>query len=282
MISVTFEREDEAIIMHNLLKHFRRRTRVNRLCTINRINTKIFIHINEHRETTMKNIIVPAFTTYVIQEKEEKFVSYLLEDLSLYSTWEEQQRLFATIYSVIKCDEKERSLYKNSRWQLVNEAVQDFLQEDLAFSFDAFRTFRLKEYYQRIYHYIQLGVEEHEKEEDYQVFIHELRDIIQKKKTWFQHISIVYNGEFRFYEEPFLEITKESVEKARKEFLTEYPSLRVNERIIAPLLKWAPRKIHLYTDKWDHVLISTIQTIFEERVCLLPLQKFPPPSQSKG
>ncbi|MGR3765309.1 putative sporulation protein YtxC [Rossellomorea sp. NS-SX7] len=157
----------------------------------------------------------------------------------------------------------------------VSESLDLLLDGHTPVSFDSFSTFRLKKLQLRITEMVELAIDEYKMEQEYQMFIHMLREYLALREKKLDTIHL-YSTEFgfRFFDENMKEVSREELSKfIDKRLLTNHP-LYVDSYTIAPLLSMAPEKIYVY-GSGEHNLVRTLQNIFEERIDLLPLHYFP-------
>jgi putative sporulation protein YtxC len=159
----------------------------------------------------------------------------------------------------------------------VRESLDRVFIDNIPVSFDSFSTFRLKKLQLRIAEMVELAIDEYKMEQEYQIFIHMLREYLASREKKLDTIHLFSTGfGFRFFDENMKEVSrKELTELIDRRLLTNHP-LYVDSYTIAPLLSIAPEKIYVYGSS-ENNLIRTLQNIFEERIDLLPMHYFPEP-----
>jgi putative sporulation protein YtxC len=159
--------------------------------------------------------------------------------------------------------------------EYVHDSLELLLEGKAPISFDSFSKFRLKKLQERLLLMVDLAIDEYKMEQEYQMFVHMLREYLASRDQKMRTIHLYSTGYgYRFFDEDMKELTRQELTKAiDKRLLTNHP-LYVDSYTIAPLLSLAPEKILVYGNG-DHPLIRTLQNIFEERIDLLPLSYFP-------
>ncbi|XXM71002.1 putative sporulation protein YtxC [Lysinibacillus sphaericus] len=157
----------------------------------------------------------------------------------------------------------------------IKKSLDLLLDGNAPVSFDSFSTFRLKKLQLRMRDMVELAIDEYKMEQDYQMFIHMLREYLAAREKKLDTIHLYSTGfGFRFFDENMREVSREELtEFIDKRLLTNHP-LYVDSYTIAPLLSIAPEKIFVYGNG-EHNLVRTLQNIFEERIELLPSHYFP-------
>jgi putative sporulation protein YtxC len=126
--------------------------------------------------------------------------------------------------------------------------------------------FRLKAYVEQLSQWVEIAIDEYKMEQEYQVFIHTLRDFLADRKPQLAHLYLVIDENMVFYNQHFIEMKRSELFKAiDRKLLVNHP-VYVDSGTIAPLLSIAPNTIYLYTDDPQQPLVRTIINIFEERV----------------
>jgi putative sporulation protein YtxC len=235
-----------------------------------KINVSI---VDEH----FKSQVINVFYEFIIVSKREDWLRKILIEQYYYEDIEEQQHILDIIYSIMdgENDELAELIEDNQEEYIVKEAIKDLLQDsNIAFSFDAFVKFRLKGYLEKLLKYVDVSIDEYKMEQEYQVFIQTLRDFLHERQAKVHQLHLVYDEEPTFFNEDFEEIKRAELTKMiDRKLLSNHP-VYVDSVTIAPLLSIAPEKINLYTKNSDEPLIRTIKNIFEERVCIKPIQLF--------
>ncbi|WP_335872694.1 putative sporulation protein YtxC [Bacillus sp. 2205SS5-2] len=214
-----------------------------------------------------------ALKTFILDVKRKDWSSFFLTDSFYFHDENEHEQILQIVLEMFSGERVELVSLLNE-WDedtFIYQAIDLLLTGREPVSFDTFVKFRLKRYQNRLLQYIELAIDEYKMEQDYQMFIHTLRDYISTKKEELHHIHLyLYNHESFFYNEAFREMKREELlSKMDKRLLVNHP-LYIDSVTIAPLLSLAPKKIYLYFNQEENGLVRTIQKIFEERVVILP------------
>ncbi|WP_010174388.1 putative sporulation protein YtxC [Bacillus coahuilensis] len=143
------------------------------------------------------------------------------------------------------------------------------------FSFDSFLTFRMQKYYQHIVKMVELAIDEFKMEQEYQTYIHSLREYVKEKRALKQIVHLVKKDlSLLFYDEHYNVMEQEILRKyLDKRLLTQHP-VYIDSSTIAPLLSLAPKEIHVYLPSEEDGIIRTIKNIFEERIQIHPIENW--------
>ncbi|MFD1735942.1 putative sporulation protein YtxC [Bacillus salitolerans] len=224
----------------------------------------LYINIEKDELFCIHTYVVPALTKFVTEWKETLYLQEIISNIFYFHDEMEQQNIIQMVYSLV--DEVECSTMKEKkREEIVTQSLKKFLSKNISFSFDAFVTFRLKEYLKRLEEYIELAIDEYKLEQDYQDFIESLRKYIFAKTPTFDLIHVVHEKDaFLFYDREYKAITHH-IQLIEEDFVT-INGFEVDKQVIAPLLFLAPKEIHLYTYFFDHGVVQTLMNIFQERI----------------
>lgn len=238
-------------------------------------DTTLIIDITKNDEECIRTYIIPALTQFVLKIKEPQYIRYFLNTIFFYEDEAEQLQIIEMVQSLVSDDEERLhpSLREGyPREEIIKRALKLFLTKEVQFSFEAFLTFRLKDYLLRLQEYIEVAIDEYKLEQDYQDFIESLRKYIATKNCNMNQVHVLHEKEsFVFYDEKFTEL-EVSIE-LEEQFVSNY-GFEVDQELIAPLILLSPAFIHLYSTDLDHGIIQTVVSIFQERVTIFPYERF--------
>ncbi len=224
-----------------------------------------------------KEKLFNGVSKFVLNDKCMDWSEHLLREQYFYEDSHEINQILE-IVSEMRMGERPELMELISKWdevKYVHGSLERLLPGNAPISFDSFSKFRLKELQERLLQIVDLAIEEYKMEQEYQMFVHMLREYLASRELKMKTIHLYSTGYgFRFFDEDMKEISRQELTKAiDKRLLTNHP-LYVDSYTIAPLLSLAPEKIFVYGNG-DHQLIRTLENIFEERVDLLPFSYFP-------
>ncbi|RID83305.1 putative sporulation protein YtxC [Mesobacillus zeae] len=210
-----------------------------------------------------------GFYEFILIHKREDFFRLILAERFYYTEAEEQEQILEIIHSVLegKREELQSFLSGPDESQLIKAAIDEIMEGNISFSFDSFARFRLKPFFDKLYTYAEIAIDEYKMEQEYQVFIQTLRGFLSGRAPVKDHLHVlVVDDETVFYDEHYHELKRsELFRMIDRKLLVNHP-VYVDSVTIAPLLSIAPSSIYLYSDQPDQPLVRTIQNIFEERV----------------
>ncbi|MBM6617509.1 putative sporulation protein YtxC [Bacillus suaedaesalsae] len=267
---ITFDTELDLQYVYKLLSNSK-----NQSLKLKMKDATLFIDVLKNDEECIRTYIIPALTQFVLKIKEPQYIRYFLSTMFFYEDETEQLQIIEMVQSLVSDDEERLhpSLKEGyPREEIIKRALSMFLTKQVQFSFEAFLTFRLKDYLLRLQEYIEVAIDEYKLEQDYQDFIETLRKYIACKTSHINLIHVVQEKErFIFYDEMFTEL--EVKVELEEEFVSNY-GFEVDQELIAPLLLLSPASIHLYSANLDHGIVQTVVSIFQERVTIFPYERF--------
>ncbi|KAA0549158.1 putative sporulation protein YtxC [Bacillus sp. BGMRC 2118] len=268
---ITFDTELDLQYVYKLLSNSKNRSFKLKIKT----DHTLFIDLAKSDEECIRTYIIPSLTQFVLKIKEPQYIRYFLSTVFFYEDETEQLQIIEMVQSLVSDDEERLhpSLKEGyPREEIIKRALTMFLTKHVQFSFEAFLTFRLKDYLIRLQEYIEVAIDEYKLEQDYQDFIETLRKYIATKNSENKLIHVVQEKErFIFYDEMLNEI--EVRVEMEEEFVSNY-GFEVDQELIAPLLLLSPASIHLYSAYLDQGIVQTVVSIFQERVAIYPYERF--------
>ena len=223
-----------------------------------------------------RNTFVPVLKYYIHRTKEKEWILSVLENTFYYKEEEEQEQILCILQSILL---GERTDIPNlpaieQRDAQLESVMQSFFQKPISFSFDSFITFRLKEYFEGLQVFVEAAIDEYKLEQEYQSFVHQLRELLATTDSKLEELHLVYQYQFDFYDKSFSHIPKNQLIKFMNRTHFNNYSYYIDSVVLAPLVSIAPKKLFLYTDNTEHQLVETIRNIFEERAVVLPFHYF--------
>lgn len=238
----------------------------------------ITIFFHEQDVAHMRALFIPIFTSCIIRAFEARWILSIISRTFFYENEEEQQQILQLACSFIEGERYDYRLRKKaniSREQLIAQSLHECLHEGL-FSFESLMTFRLKPYYDRLMHYVELAIDEYKLEQEYQAFVHMLREIVALRQPQMNALHVLYeHGSFQFFDERFVYLSPQQLKQWIDRRLMVSQPMYIDTSVLAPLVSIAPEKIWIYTDVTDVGMIQTIQNVFQERIELRTPLDFP-------
>lgn len=220
--------------------------------------------------------IQEGFIQFILLKKRLDWVRDILNEYFYYKEESEQNNILDIVIEMFNGEREELTniIGVINDEEMIQEAVFSLLEQHESVSFDSLLKFRLKAYFERLIHYVEMAIDEYKMEQEYQVFVQMLRDYLAKREPKMKIVRIYFEGYGKFFDEHFKEITKKDMnELMDRRLLTNHP-VYIDSVTIAPLLSIAPTTIYVYIDSEENGLIRTLRNIFEERIILLKKEQF--------
>lgn len=211
-----------------------------------------------------------AFFEFVTNMKRDDWFIDILKNQYFYKEPDEQQQLLEIIYSILEGQREDLAYFLKevNVEPAIREAIDHIFQDNVSFSIDSFLKFRLRPYLQLLESYVEISIDEYKMEQEYQMFVHMLRDFLANREPKMDVLHILFDEEITFFNEHFIEMKRGELTKMiDRKLLVNHP-VYVDSASIAPLLSIAPKTIFIYTKNADEPLVRTIKNIFEERVTI--------------
>lgn len=225
---------------------------------------------------------IDSLTKFVIHIKRYEFLNKILIEKFHYENPYERQQIIEVVTEM--CSGKRHELTaltgRINEYEIVKEAIISSLSSEPPLMFESLLTFRLKEYRIALKRFLHVAIDEYRMEQEYQVFVHTLRDYLHRSRAKKRSLHLAVEEEVSFYDEKFNRMNKEKVmEMVDRRLIANHP-LYIDSGVIAPLLSIAPERIYIYTESEEKPLVRTLINIFEERVSVRPLAELQGTSSS--
>ncbi|MFB4210691.1 sporulation protein YtxC [Shouchella sp. JSM 1781072] len=189
---------------------------------------------------------------------------------------EERKQIVAIAQSILNGDREDllcKQLASNRCRALYKAFFQQLLSEEPLY-YEAFLTFRIKEYTEFLMDCIELAIDEYCSEQEHQTTVDAIRQTVALQKTKRSVIYLVHNETFRIYDDYFRELTADECQFYITESLENDAFVGKMEQLILSLIEMSPEYIYVFTKQPDHHTILLIQTIYQERLKIYPLERY--------
>ncbi|PAC35427.1 sporulation protein [Caldifermentibacillus hisashii] len=213
---------------------------------------------------------------FIMEKKRMEWCQEILENDFFYTDTDEQIQIIEMVYSIMEGKRKDLpfEIDHASLEEQLDQALLEVIRSSHILSIDAFITFRLRFYIEKLSSYLEIAIDEYKMEQDYQSFIFYLRNFLAERSAQMKCIYLVNEDGFQFYDEHKNKIKRSDLDKRiDRKLLSDHP-VYVDSVTIAPLISIAPEIIYLYTEQPENGIIQTLKNIFEEKLIILSLQDF--------
>lgn len=124
---------------------------------------------------------------------------------------------------------------------VLEQIMESFFQKPVSFSFDSFLTFRLKQYFEKLHTYLEAAIDEYKLEQEYQSFVHQLREMLVSTESKLDELHLVYQYHFDFYDKTFTHIPRSQLIKYMNRTHFNSYSYYIDSVVLAPLVSIAPK-----------------------------------------
>ncbi|MCY9206490.1 putative sporulation protein YtxC [Bacillus atrophaeus] len=269
MLEMIFEDDQDTAAFLHLIQQSDDRKKV-----IVRKDIKKIAIAQAEADFSIQRFIEPVLVRFFLECKEDEHMLSLIEGSYCFSDPDEQQQILQLAHSIIEgdLDDLPFKQKKLPRSQYILEELQTISLETGVFSVRSFQTFRLGNYYEQLREYVEAAIDEYKMEQEYQNFIQTLRDYVTSNTPRMEKVHIVHDGTFTLWELRYVS-EREQKKYIDRRFVREHP-MYIDSHLLAPLISIAPEKLVLYTDQPEHMMVRTIQNVFQERMQMFPLSAF--------
>ncbi|MBX9973291.1 putative sporulation protein YtxC [Cytobacillus firmus] len=234
------------------------------------------VRISADNSGAVLNTVKEVFFQFIVNQKQDDWFKRILMEHYYYEDEGEQQQILEIIHSILEGSREDLAAFVSGLdvKESLKSAIDQLFQNNISFSFDSFVKFRMRPLMNEMTKYVEVSIDEYKMEQEYQMFIHTLRDFLSGKQPKINTIHVLMDEGVYFYDEQLCEIKRgELLRMIDRKLLSNHP-VYVDSVTIAPLLSIAPSAIYLYSDDFEQPLVRTIRNIFEERLELSSIEAF--------
>lgn len=234
--------------------------------------------VNIHSDNThyddISQAICATLLIFIHSDVISQWLLQIIREKFFYDDPEECEQIVDIALHIIETDQVNDVSFWLEFKQKVEYGLRSILERKVSFSFPSFLTFRMRGMMNGLLPYVESAIDEYKMEQEYQTFVHMLRNYMLSITSKLKSIHIMYDFQFQFYDDQFnmLERTQ-LVQFIDRKLFSDYP-MYIDSHVLAPLISIAPQKVFIYSDEENNPLLVTIQRIFEERVEVLPKEQF--------
>ncbi|SET44292.1 putative sporulation protein YtxC [Oceanobacillus limi] len=263
-----------------------------------RYNKKIELHWKTHEEwgnhlqideqdpdQVALEAVAKSMVDVYMSHRLSHLIKGVIEDCYYYTNRDEIERILDLTHWIVSGEDDDSLEVRNSKedpTQILYSLFLTNIKDMSTVHFDSIINFRLKVFKDQIIHYVGLAIDEFKREEDHQEFVNMLRDFITKKEPKFNVIYILQGNPFDFFKPNGKRFSKMELRMLMQQEPMYIVGLDEDELNLAPLVAMAPKKIKIYGDHPSEPKTTTVINVFQERVELEPVSKFPFPYYLKN
>lgn len=229
-------------------------------------------------------LLVSVLTNHVIATKEEEWLLDIIENIFYFTDPVEQNQILTIARSILEGDREDIPSLKSffQRESFIYQAFAKGIDPETTFYYEPFLVFRLREYGEMLIDCVEIAIDEYFLEQEYQSLVEGLRFYLKTMPKRMEVVHLVYDKGFAFYNKHYRLISRDEKNYYLDKEVVFEGDLDIDEMVISPLVSINPEMVYIYirNKESDHSVVHTLQTIFEERVRILPLSAFKPQKSS--
>lgn len=236
----------------------------------------LLIDLSPRPAENLKELLVRGIVHVMESYYFDNWYKTILKENYYFTNEQEIEQILPFIRSVVK----EPKQYVPEKFQHRQSCdlysfVQSGLYSGRSFHFNLFLKKAKQDYYEWLIELIGYAIDEWKRESEYQEFIHHLRNEVNRKNIKCDALIIYSDHSFQYYNSDGVPYTRREIKQLQnKEPLYLYGQ-QTTDPNLSPLLALNPRCIQIYTHKPEDPLVQKVVSVFQERVEILPAEKFP-------
>jgi len=240
----------------------------------------IDIEQDTNQEKELHYVLIQGFIHVFQLHKESAWLHEIIQDCYYYNDVDEVESIVDLCHTLLKNELDDQSVppHKISHGQhrkILEAVFREALLEEESVHFDSILVFRLHNFYKDLIDFVGYALDEYKREEEYQSYVEHLREYIHLKPTNMDHLILVQGSNFHFYDSKGNAFSQEKLKQLTNGEPLYLFGLEKEEVNITPVIALAPGKISIYGDDPSDPKTITIMNVFQEKVDLLPMKKFP-------
>lgn len=214
------------------------------------------------------NSIAAGLADYILEQCEADLAGVLADRRYAFVEPNDRARAERFWLSFLNGDEAGDQLIRQRRRELVLNTLRSYLLESHYLDLSGFISFRLTLYKEMLQETIDLAMEEYLLDQQYEEFLQLLQYFVQFQEPLTPLVHLIHHGgqEFSIFNQSFSPIRESSsgMVVAKMGDL----ELEMEDQVVSTLISLSPDRILLHTVAPETTIISTIRTIFGNRVQL--------------
>ncbi|MFP7493347.1 sporulation protein YtxC [Terribacillus saccharophilus] len=219
--------------------------------------------------------IALALVETFLYHRETDWIKQVAREVYYFKDEEAIKRIAELTHTMIVGDRYEEAKEPSLPRQRITKSFQEIAAKHLRVFYDAVIQFRSSGYKEALIEIVGDAIEEYKLEEEYQLYVENLREYIGKKTVQPQVIHVIQGQDFSFYKDEGTRFSNEEINAYAEEEPLFLAGIGKQEKNITPLIAMSPQKIYLYGDQPSEPKTLTVINIFQERAVYLPLHQFP-------
>lgn len=236
----------------------------------------VSVYISEKIQYAVQVVIIPVMIEFIAKNREDDWILDYIENIFYFTDYEEKKQILEIAKALMDGSNPEIPTVQDvvPREQLIAEALHDFLEIPISFSFESFIKFRMRSYNEALLQVVEAAIDEYKLEQEYQTFIQGLREFRENREPLLDELHILHDEQFYFFNPDFTEIKRDELFKYIDRKLILHQPMYIDSAVLAPLVSISPKSISIYTDQIDNGMVQTIHNIFLENVTIYTKKSF--------
>lgn len=194
-----------------------------------------------------------------------------------YTTTEEIERILELTDWIFSGEDADSLHIRNSNdpIEMLEAVMYTNVNVQKAIHFDSIIQFRLQPFKELLTLYVGFAIDEFKREEEHQTFINTIREYVRKGGEGYAIIHVLQREPFVFFSNSGKLLSRMELRTIMQKEPLYMVGLHTEERNLSPLVALKPKQIIIYGNDPSEPKTLTIMNVFEERVSLMPTNRFP-------
>ncbi|MCP8617078.1 putative sporulation protein YtxC [Salirhabdus salicampi] len=151
---------------------------------------------------------------------------------------------------------------------------QQIMKERFMF-YDEFVNHLIRKHYSFFVDIVGYAIDEWKREEEYQDFVHNLRNYIKRKRPKCKKVLVVADYQIQLFKPDGTRYLSGELKTLQNSENVYFFGFHPADKTLPSLISLVPEEIEIYAEHTENPIILSVMNLFQERVNVYPLKKFP-------
>lgn len=233
------------------------------------------IHVELSQDQHFWKDVIQALIHVFILFRLPKLARNILKENYYYENEDEINHIIPILQSIMKNPLSYGTQTERKTVQQFYAILEENLKNESYISFPSYFEQREWEFYPDLVDITGYAIDEWKREEDYQEYVHILRNYIKNKESKLNRLFITYDQDFQLYQDNGKHLSHQDLKTLLVNETLHFIDLFALDFQMSAIISIAPMEIHLFTNNPFDPKIVTLQNLYQENAFLYPIKKFP-------
>ncbi len=219
----------------------------------------------------------------IVQALIHVFIFYRLPEIAksilakhyYYADKHEMDHIIPILQSIMKNPKHYGNQFEVQTTYTFYQMFERDVKKESFLNFNEYMSQHQEEYMSNLIDVTGYAIDEWKREEDYQEFIHSLRNFIKNKEPKMDTLLLMYDKELLFFKPNGRRVTYSEIKTIQHDERVHFIDVLSHDFPMSLIAAIAPREVVIYTNHISDPKIITLQNLFQEKAIIRPIDTFP-------